>query len=173
MSAPPIAVRRLLRLSWQDQLRNAEAFVFLGLARLAVLTVPFRLIARAVGPAAGSASVPVTADPPAQRRALALGRLIERVGRRTPWRSNCLAQAVAATFMLRRRGLGSTMYFGLAKNENGDLDAHAWTRSHGTIVTGGYALERYAVVAVLEDGAVTTGARQVLRSLRHSGSPER
>jgi hypothetical protein len=161
-------VHRLLRMSWRHRLRILEAFACLGLARVVVLSVPFRFVARAVGRATAAVHGADDRDTRSGPRAVAVGQLVERVSRHTPWRSNCLAQALAATFMLRRRGLASSMYFGLAKSDAGRLEAHAWTRSSGVIVTGGRALERYTVVAVVTDGAVTDGGRHVLRSLRDS-----
>jgi hypothetical protein len=82
---------------------------------------------------------------------IALGALVERVGNHTPWNSNCLAQAIAVTFMLRRRGVKTTMYFGVAKNHEGECEAHAWTRSGGAILTGRNRVNRYAVVAIFSN----------------------
>ena len=38
--------------------------------------------------------------------------------------------------MLSQRGQDSTLYFGLSKNENGELQAHAWLRTGAVVVTG-------------------------------------
>lgn len=54
-----------------------------------------------------------------------------------PWRNKCFAAAVAAKWMLRRRGLAGTLYLGArGEGENG-LAAHAWLRCGDVYVTGG------------------------------------
>lgn len=142
------AMAKLLELSWSDRLRAAEAFVCLGLARLAVLTVPLRLVVRMLGQTSTSSDEPAAGDR-ASSPTLALGAIVERVANHTPWNSNCLARAVAATLLLRRRGVRTRIYFGVAKNDAGELEAHAWTRSGGAILTGRNRVGRYTVVGVL------------------------
>ena len=63
-----------------------------------------------------------------------------------PWRNKCLAEAIAAKGMMRRRGISSTLYLGLAK-DGGELAAHAWLRCGGKIVTGEDESVDFAVVA--------------------------
>jgi len=57
----------------------------------------------------------------------------------------CFPQALAATLMLRRRGIRSTLYLGVDPHR--DLDAHAWVRVGGLIVTGGPDEARFVVVS--------------------------
>jgi hypothetical protein len=144
------AIRRFLELRKADRARALEAFLFLGLARAAVLAVPFRILARGLGQpsrwhghsAANEAVASATVE---------LAELAERVSRHTPWKSNCLAKAIAVKLMLRCRGVRITMYFGMAKNDKGEFEAHAWTCSGKTILTGGPEIGRYAVVAAFAD----------------------
>jgi hypothetical protein len=53
--------------------------------------------------------------------------VIKRLGRFTPWRSKCLDQALAVQRLLARRGMGSTMYYGM-RRDGGTWIAHAWVR---------------------------------------------
>jgi len=76
---------------------------------------------------------------------------VRRTSRYTPWRSNCLAKAIAGRCMLRRRRIASTLYFGVARDADSQLAAHAWLQSGGIVLTGGSNLERYAVVATFTD----------------------
>ena len=125
-----------------------EALGWLGLARAAVLIFPFRWVASALGPrVTGPVPVrePLLELPPPAARAVA--KAIARVRPHTPWNSNCLAQAVAGYAMLRRRHIRSTLCFGVMRNSKGELEAHAWLRSGGAVLTGGGGLSRYAVVA--------------------------
>jgi hypothetical protein len=73
---------------------------------------------------------------------------IDAAARRTPWRSKCLEQAIAGKWMLRRRGIASTMYLGVVHNP---FEAHAWLRVGRMNVTGGSRVDRYAVVATFAE----------------------
>jgi Transglutaminase-like superfamily len=118
----------------------AEALAYLAVARLAVVAVPFRILARRLG--ARRAETPTTgAVHPASGR---VEWAIAVAARRTPWRSQCLEQAIAAKAMLRRRGIESTLYLGVARDP---VQAHAWLRVGDRNVTGGADVDRYAVVA--------------------------
>lgn len=118
----------------------AEAVTCLALARLAVVLLPFRVLSRWLGVKRGETPDAVAAD----ARTLGVGKAVARVAERTPWRSKCLEQAIAAKAMLRRRGVESTLYLGVAREPFG---AHAWLRVGGLNVTGGQDVGRYAVVA--------------------------
>lgn len=69
---------------------------------------------------------------------------VDKVCSRTAWESKCLVRALCARHLLKKRGIGSTLYLG-CKNENGKILAHAWLRCGGMFVTGGTG-EEYATV---------------------------
>jgi hypothetical protein len=75
------------------------------------------------------------------------------MSRHLPGECKCLAQAVAAKMMLGRRGVPSTLYLGLAKDEQQKLRAHAWLRSGEVIVTGARERDKFHVVATFVDTA--------------------
>jgi hypothetical protein len=132
--------RRLRRLASRDGALAVEAAAFLALARLAVIALPFRLLAPRLGLRRGETPASVTLHPAARRVGWAVGA----VARRTPWRSECLEQAMAAKAMLRIRGIESTLYLGVTREP---FAAHAWLRVGDLHVTGGRDVSRYAVVA--------------------------
>jgi len=70
---------------------------------------------------------------------------IAAAARHLPWKPVCFPQAVTAQWMLRRRGIPSTLYLG-ADPARG-YDAHAWVRAGTTIVTGGPREDRFAIVS--------------------------
>jgi hypothetical protein len=141
------ALRRLARLSWRDRALLAEAAVLLAVARLAVVVLPFRVIARRLGAhMAESPPTQVVADAQLRR----IGWAIGAIAARTPWRSKCLEQGITAKVMLRRRGIPNTLYLGVARTEPG-IVAHAWLRSGAFHVTGGGNVGGYAVVATFAD----------------------
>lgn len=63
-------------------------------------------------------------------------KVVEGVARRTPWRSTCLMQALAAQRMLVHRGTDSVIHFGVKKSPSGVLEAHAWLSVKGVSVLG-------------------------------------
>lgn len=135
---------RARRLLSRDGAWVAEAIACLALARVAVIALPFRVLARRLGVRHAETPANVSVDPASGRVAWA----IAAAARRAPWRSECLEQAIAAKAMLRRRRIASTLYLGVARDP---FAAHAWLRVGDTNVTGGRDVSRYAVVASFAD----------------------
>jgi hypothetical protein len=136
-AALPRARKRLLR----------EALLSLALARAAMLLLPFRRVAAWLGtPGIESA---VSPTPEQIRVAQEIGWAVAGVARRVPWDGRCLAQALAATHMLRRRGLEGTVTFGAGRgggvggDGSAEFSAHAWLRLGPFVVTGGPGSERF------------------------------
>lgn len=138
------ATPRRSTLSPRDRALLGEAFACLALARLATLLLPFRVVARGLG----AHNEESTRAEPATARARRVGAAVAVAARRTPWRSLCLEQAVAAKAMLRRRGIPSTLYLGVTA---APFEAHAWVRVGEVNVTGGTDVDRFAVVATFAD----------------------
>jgi hypothetical protein len=135
---------RLKREEWRHLFEAGGSLVA---ARLAVWFVPFRSLAVRLGDETAESPAAVTAEQRAA--AVPIGWAVRTLGRRLPWMSQCLVQAVAITWMLQRRRIPSTLYFGLAKDEEetGGLKAHAWVRSGTKILTGAREHHEFTVVA--------------------------
>lgn len=121
-----------------------EAMVLYGCARLAIAVVPFRLIAPWLGEVGGESRA-VLKDQEI-RTARLVGGAVTRATHLQRATGTCLAQAIAAHLMLRRRGIPSTVYFGIAI-QCWTMTAHAWVRSGGAILTGKTGHERFRVVS--------------------------
>ena len=79
------------------------------------------------------------------RYARRVGWAINRVAPLTPTDSNCYPQALTAFWLLRRRHIPTTFYYGAAFDEDGTaLEAHVWLRSGPLVVTGGGPRRRFA-----------------------------
>jgi len=65
-----------------------------------------------------------------------LASAINAVSKYTFWSSNCFAQALCAHWILKGRKWHHTIYFGVKKDENQGMKAHAWLRAGDRIVTG-------------------------------------
>ena len=140
--------RKLLaaaRLPGADRLRLIEATLWLGLARWAIVCLPFRRIAPQLGQ--HMAESPPEVDEEAQAKLAGVARAVRIMSRHVPWGSKCLDQAIAAHMMLHRRGLPGTLYLGVAKAGEAELEAHAWERSGPFYITGGRGRQQYTVVA--------------------------
>lgn len=126
-------VRRRLRsfaaLSTRERRLFAEAALLLPAVRLLQQTLPFarwrRLLARGA--------------PAAQRRDRPspdqLARAVERA-RRLPGKYKCLPAAYALHVLLHRYGYASTVQVGVAHDQNGSVEAHAWVEHEGRILIG-------------------------------------
>ena len=122
----------------------------LGLARLAVVTLPFRWIAPRLG--VKMAESPED-DPVPEAIVRRVSWSVRVMSRHVPWCSLCLDQAIAAKRMLRRRGCRSTLYLGVAKAGQTELEAHAWLRCGHFYVVGTRGRQRYTVVATFAEDA--------------------
>jgi hypothetical protein len=138
-----LSASRLRTLSWADRALLLEAVTCLALVRAAVLVLPFRRIE----PWLGRRMTESPLDGHYGDLPLQVAWTIEVAAKRTPWRSKCLEQAIAAKLMLRRRGVPSTMYLGVARSR----DAHAWLRVGPVDLIGGAGRERFAVVATFAE----------------------
>jgi hypothetical protein len=130
-----------------------EAVMWLGLLRFATSVLPYRRVAAWLrltqsaasdvppGPSAGHESGR------AYREAGAIGWAVQGAASRTPWLSACLVQSLAAHVMLRRQGVPSVVYLGVAKDAAGDFSAHSWLRCGDRIVTGGGSQQCYSAIA--------------------------
>jgi hypothetical protein len=140
---------RLRRRRRADWLLLVEAAVWLGVARVAIISLSFRRVTRLFGLSPGE-SVEQSVTQSADRLAWALNA----VAARTPWKSTCLVKALAGSCMLRLRGIPATVALGVAKSEStpDGFAAHAWLSSGGVCITGGAEHEGYQVLAQYSPG---------------------
>lgn len=96
---------------------------------------------------------PVTVGAPCMEVARQVRWAVNVWRRHWPYTPTCLMQGVAAQRLLARRGVGSTLYFGVRVGEAGGagaagpMAAHAWLRVGPMLVTGGEEAPRFKVVA--------------------------
>ena len=147
-----LRLRKVTALSWADRWLLLQLFLLLGAARLALRLLPFRRLARYLGPV--QVETPLEIAPDALAQARRVGGAIARIAPYTPWTSNCFPQALAAKYWLGRRHIPTTLYLGVALtpcNPTGSaekpMSAHAWLRCGPLLVTGQQGHERYTVTA--------------------------
>ncbi|MCY4634686.1 MAG: lasso peptide biosynthesis B2 protein [Acidobacteria bacterium] len=123
-----------LRLPPQQRAMALEAAMRLTLARLIVYYVPMRYWRRRLEAVASDGS----SDAGRQPLGRAVGRMVRRVARRLPFEALCLPQAMAAQWMLRRRGVSARLWIGVRRPAPGrPLAYHAWLTVDGESVIGG------------------------------------
>lgn len=71
-------------------------------------------------------------------------RVVIGLSRYTPWESKCMVQALACKWLLTRKGIKSTIYFGISGQK--ELKAHAWLRVGEKIVTGKKGHKQFKIV---------------------------
>ncbi|WP_253934050.1 lasso peptide biosynthesis B2 protein [Halobacillus sp. A1] len=121
----------------------AEAYLFLAKARY-LKSVPFERLASSLGESFQESLEHLEGM---DRKELArISQSIKIMSKYTFWESQCMVQAVAAMKMIERRGMSSTIYFGTARDDNGEMIAHAWLRSGPYYITGAEGMERFTVV---------------------------
>jgi hypothetical protein len=165
----PTLIRQIVNFTRQPLFEKAwflPAWILLGLSRLAILAIPFRRLARGLGTSAGVTPwIPVLS--PRGEVASSISRIVRRAATRTPWRSYCLTQAVAARILLGVCGVPCTLFFGVARDPGAPdetlsgskpigsrppdsnplrLSAHAWVAAGRVPVTGGVSFDRFTVV---------------------------
>lgn len=144
------ALKKFFGLPWADRLLLLETATWLGVARLTLLLLPFRWLAPRLG---ATMSESPTDEPRLGELGRRLAWAVAVAGRYTPWQTRCLVRAVAGKMLLRRRGIPSTLYLGVARDSDGELAAHAWLRCGGETLTGGRVAEDYAVIAKFAEGS--------------------
>ncbi len=121
----------------------AETTVNLVTAWVLVRGVPFRWWSRRLGERRAESSE----SEQTQTLTLIAGS-IAAVASQLPWTSTCLMDALAAKWMLNRRGIPNTLYFGVrtAESAGKDLFAHAWLCAGTQFVAGEVGAAQYTVI---------------------------
>jgi hypothetical protein len=119
-----------------------EAYFYLSFAKILVLFFPFKKIAALIGRSQVESSMQVIENKILNDIEISISRAVKYA----LFTSKCYDQALATTFMLKRRKISSTLYFGLHKEEQ-QLMAHAWVRSGNKIISGKLGYERFTPLA--------------------------
>jgi len=136
MSAQAPLQRRRPR---RDYLLLGEALAAVAAASAAIKAMPFKRVGRFASRA------PTRPRLAAPGEIASLKRAVLAWARRTPWRVVCFQQALALQILLRRRGIASTLHYGIAQEDM--LKAHVWLSVGGETVIGGEEAPRFREIA--------------------------
>ena len=126
---PAARVPRLVR----KLLLGMETSGLLTLASAAVALLPGHWLTKLLGDVSRPSAT--ESRPGASVAPRRVGRAVELVAARLPWRPACLAQAITTRVMLRRRGIPCEAHLGIV--ETAPFAAHAWITVNGVVVQGG------------------------------------
>jgi hypothetical protein len=155
LSEVPVKWRRRTK---KERVLLIEAFLLLGVARLAILVLPFKWLAFSLGKQRTES--PRRISPEDAQKALMIGQAIRSAASHTPWESVCLPQAVVAQWMLKQHHISGTLYLGVAKEEAKPekIAAHAWLRCGEAILTGAANHQQFVVVATFSCRGIDSAA---------------
>jgi hypothetical protein len=132
-----------------------EAFAALAIARWALVLLPVRWIfrwlespvggARSGGARSGDANAGVP-DPATSDIVEHVRWAVLTVARFGPASFVCFPQALAAHAMLRRRGIGSIMHYGVRRSADRKLRAHTWLEVDHRMLLGGESALLFAPI---------------------------
>lgn len=140
-------IRRFLRQPFFIQCWAMPVWLLLGVSKLCILCLPFRVLAAHLGEHQVDRYWVPLITPQQCSRARLIGRLIRGIAPFTPWTSNCFPQALTALLLLRLYRIPSGLYLGVVKN-GPKLTAHAWLCSGRVRVTGGFSFSQFTPVAL-------------------------
>ena len=139
-------LKKFLALSRSDKLLLFSCVPVVAATRLGLTLLSYKTLKRWLPDGAGAK---LASDDEVRR--LAWG--VRNAARVVPGAS-CLTQALAAQFLLARSGRRSQIQIGVAQEAGGQVIAHAWLISNGSVVIGGSQreLQRYKFLAELDPG---------------------
>lgn len=144
-------LRRGLSLPAAEQRLAVEGLALLAVSRTVLALLPFRIAMRWLGLRLDCGIGMATDDgegAAVSPAVLLVGDAVRRAASVAPFRAVCLQQAVAAALMLRRRGHAAQVHFGVTRDPDGNIIAHAWSRCQGKLVTGGQQMPHYQPISV-------------------------
>lgn len=128
-----------------ELLLSTEAFLLMAVFRISLRLVPFRRILRAISRPQPDKDLDANPfnTPGVLETALSVRWAIESVSRNSPARFVCFPQSLAGFVMLRRRGIPSTIVYGVGHSHVGNLIAHTWLTLGDRTVVGGEGSEQF------------------------------
>lgn len=129
-----------------------QAYIVMSLVRLGLLLLPFNRLQNLVSK---SQRLTWLAFAPTQVTTNRIAVSVYRSSKYQPGKPMCLARALTAAVLMNIYGLSHQIQIGVAKGENGQLEAHAWVNSGGRVVVGNLPdLSRYVAMSSQIEGLI-------------------
>lgn len=146
---------RFLRKSAEEKKLLMEAIICMFIVRGVIRFLPFNTLQRLIK----AESVPIEADiqaksnrtkDPQFKNVETIACIVRSLSRKVPWESKCLVQAASARIMLNRRGIQSSLFLGVKKEQLEKLQPHAWLQVCNQTILGGHEPGEYVPVSRFE-----------------------
>jgi len=137
---------------WREIPIAAEATAWLLMSWLVLDVLPGKLYRHCMQPRLRTREL---TEEQSSRQIKRVSWAVRRTSIRLPWRSVCFHRGIAAHQMLRRRGIASTLHYGVNPKEN--LAAHVWVTACGKPVVGVREAAGYTQIAVFPDATKNKG----------------
>ena len=124
--------RKFFRRPAADRRLLAQALVLHVCVAVLLRVVRFGTLTTWLDAVRSSESRDVGAPDAARRIAWA----VRQTSRFLPWGRTCLTEALTGALLLRRAGVAATLQFGVARDGERSLVAHAWLDREGTVIVG-------------------------------------
>lgn len=121
---------KLAGLPKRDRALLFQAALLLAIVKLGLILFPFQTLRQWL------AKISPQFTPQSPLSAEKVTWAIEVASRYIPGGVKCLTRALAARVLLARQGYITQLHIGVAKDERGQLEAHAWVESEGRVVMG-------------------------------------
>lgn len=139
--------RAIRRRSRREILLLVPTWIILGACRGAVVFISFEAIIRISGLKSNAFPATPLANPQQYKIAIELARAVILAAACSPWRANCLPQALCAIYLLRFYRIPHAVFMGLRRDESdGTIKAHAWVCAGPITVTGGVDNQVFTIV---------------------------
>ncbi len=142
-------INKLLALPKSERILLVKAALILSGIGLGLRMIPFASIRRLV---TGLSEPPRSSGRANRFSPDKIAWAVTTASRHVPGAHKCLSQALAVRLLLGRQGYPASLRIGVAKSEEGWLQAHAWVESGGEVVVGGAEHDRYMPLPSLEGG---------------------
>lgn len=126
-------MHKFLRMPAPDRRLLVESALLLGAVRVGLWLLTFQTLRRLLERIAQMTTRLQAADHDSIDRVV---WAVTVVSRYVPGVRTCLTQALATQVLLGRRGHTTHLHIGVARSEEGQLQAHAWVEREGRIVIG-------------------------------------
>jgi hypothetical protein len=121
--------------------------------RVGLWTLPFpvmrKLVAKAARPPVQANGQALDSHSSSRLSVMQLKWSVQAASRCVP-QATCLTQALSLQILMVRRGHDADVHIGVAKDEAGKFEAHAWVESEGQILIGGVGARRMTPLTTLE-----------------------
>jgi Transglutaminase-like superfamily len=144
-------ILKFLRFSSTEQRVLIQSFFLLSMIRMGLFVLPFKSLLTLVNNMKLTNSVRHTNNRILSNR---ITWAIEKASRYVPF-TTCLSKAFALQVLFSKQGYSSFLRIGISKNENEQLEAHAWVECKGQVVMG-YCPDftRYKVMQYLDEKTI-------------------